>query len=102
MGDTRDDQKRERFHHFPPDWLYTYRHNLYHEDYFYKEYNKWGLKYGKDCCAPDTVNFHYIKNPAMVRYLFHYVHNCKRTRSLLIHAPSTSASLGSDGNTSVS
>ena len=72
---------------------------LLHVDHWYNQFNqKWGLKYGKDCCAPDPANFHYIKNAAMNRYLFLYVHSCTRTRSLMIHPPGAFAPLGSDGN----
>lgn len=28
------------------------------------------------CCAPDSVSFHYIKKPAMVRHLYALLHDC--------------------------
>ncbi|CAJ1962312.1 unnamed protein product [Cylindrotheca closterium] len=74
--DTRDEQLRERFHHFGPQLLYIYKGKIP----WYRKYNKeWGVLSGKDCCSPETINFHYIKNPATVRFLHHYVHNCNRT-----------------------
>mmetsp|Transcript_36907 Transcript_36907/g.89620 ORF Transcript_36907/g.89620 Transcript_36907/m.89620 type:complete len:432 (+) Transcript_36907:103-1398(+) len=73
--DTRDDQRRERFHLYSPEWEYNYkgRWGLYN-----KLHKAWGLLLGKDSCSPETVNFHYIKIPGMARYLFHYVHGCNR------------------------
>jgi glycoprotein-N-acetylgalactosamine 3-beta-galactosyltransferase len=60
LEDTRDAQGRERFQ---PDWYARYS-------------MEWGLKVGKDCCAPDSVSFHYIKKPAMVRHLYSLLYNC--------------------------
>mmetsp|Transcript_32330 Transcript_32330/g.78614 ORF Transcript_32330/g.78614 Transcript_32330/m.78614 type:complete len:480 (+) Transcript_32330:73-1512(+) len=73
--DTRDDQMRERFHHWWPEWEYRYKGRLHWYQGFHAE---WGLLLGKNCCSPETVNFHYIKIPAMMRYLFHYAQNCNR------------------------
>jgi len=74
LTDTRDSQQRERFHPFAPASHYTWTH---HSDW-YEDYNKeWGIKLGKDCCAPDSVSFHYIKKPAMVRHLFALLYQCK-------------------------
>ncbi|CAJ1942262.1 unnamed protein product [Cylindrotheca closterium] len=68
--DTRDDQKRERFHHWSAEREYEYDG----KSKFWNGLNKdWGLLLGKDSCSPETVNFHYIKNPGLARYLFHYV-----------------------------
>jgi len=78
-SDTRDEQNRERFHHFDPKVEYTYKG----KSWWYTKYIRaWPILLGKDCCAPDTVNFHYIKSPAMVRYLFHYVQTCNRQVSV--------------------
>ncbi|KAL3945109.1 MAG: hypothetical protein SGBAC_000838 [Bacillariaceae sp.] len=74
--DTRDAQNRERFHHYAPDFEYTYNGEVGWYENLHKEWG--GVLLGKDCCSPETVNFHYIKNPAMVRYLHHYVHDCNR------------------------
>ncbi|CAJ1968930.1 unnamed protein product [Cylindrotheca closterium] len=77
--DTRDEQKRERFHPFAPQLHYVWQHPKPPNHDWYEDYNKeWGIGLGKDCCAPDSVSFHYIKKPAMVRHLFHYLHNCNR------------------------
>ena len=79
FSDTRDEQKRERFHPFSPQQHLTWQHPQPGMRDWYEDYNKeWGLLLGKDCCAPDSVSFHYIKKPAMVRHLFHYLHNGNR------------------------
>jgi glycoprotein-N-acetylgalactosamine 3-beta-galactosyltransferase len=79
ISDTRDEQMRERFHPFAPASHYVWKHPVPPRKDWYEEYNKeWGLLLGKDCCAPDSIAFHYIKKPAMVRHLFHYLHWCKR------------------------
>jgi glycoprotein-N-acetylgalactosamine 3-beta-galactosyltransferase len=79
VTDTRDEQMRERFHPFAPASHYTWQHPVPPQKDWYEEYNKeWGLLLGKDCCAPDSIAFHYIKKPAMVRHLFQYLHWCKR------------------------
>ena len=77
--DTRDARGRERFHPFapgshlhwkppkpgdPPDW--------------YEDYNKeWGILQGPDCCAPDSVSFHYIKKASMVRHMQALLYYCE-------------------------
>lgn len=79
FSDTRDDQKRERFHPFAPAGHYLWKHPVPPNRDWYEDYNKeWGLLLGKDCCAPDSISFHYMRKPAMVRHLFHYLHGCKR------------------------
>lgn len=69
--DTRDAKGRERFHPFAPG---THLHwkppKKGGEKDWYEEYNKeWGLLLGKDCCAPDSVSFHYVKKASMVRHM---------------------------------
>eukprot|EP00957_Ditylum_brightwellii_P123221 9395500-Ditylum_brightwellii.AAC.1 len=69
--DTRDDENRERFHPFAPGLHYTWHPPKEGQPAdWYEQYNKeWGVLLGKDCCAPDSVSFHYIKKPAMVRHI---------------------------------
>jgi glycoprotein-N-acetylgalactosamine 3-beta-galactosyltransferase len=81
--DTRDDQKRERFHPFAPGGQLNWQPPAKGGSDWYETYNReWGLLLGKECCAPDSVSFHYIKKPAMVRHLFHYSHACKEEREV--------------------
>jgi hypothetical protein len=35
------------------------------------------------CCSPETVSFHYIKQPAMVRHLYALINSCDRKRNRL-------------------
>jgi glycoprotein-N-acetylgalactosamine 3-beta-galactosyltransferase len=78
LTDTRDDQQRERFHPFAPatHLLWVPPAKDAPRDW-YAEYNaEWGIQLGLDCCAPDSVSFHYIKKPAMVRHLFALLYQC--------------------------
>ena len=76
--DTRDDQDRERFHPLRPAEHYNWRPAAKgkHMDW-YQEYNLlWLPKTGKDCCAPDSVSFHYSKKPATVRHIHALLYFC--------------------------
>ena len=78
LTDTRDSQDRERFHPFAPGGHLTWQHPKAGSHDWYEDYNKeWGLKLGLDCCAPDSVSFHYIKKPAQVRHLWSLLYDCQ-------------------------
>ena len=69
---------RERFHPFAPG---THLHwappGPNEEKDWYEEYNKeWGVLQGKDCCAPDSVSFHYVKKASMVRHMHALINFC--------------------------
>lgn len=76
VTDTRDANGRERFHPFSPGTHFKWTYG--NPDYtWYQIYNKeWGLKTGKDCCAPDSVSFHYVKSASMVRHLHALLYSC--------------------------
>lgn len=79
--DTRDAKGRERFHPFAPgshlNWTPP---GPDQESDWYEQYNKeWGLLLGKDCCAPDSVSFHYIKKASMVRHMQALLYSCDET-----------------------
>merc|ERR1712100_909773 len=90
--DTRDSNQKERYHHFGLSWLYKYephktinKHPNLKGRYirgqdWYTRYNEdWGVLLGRDCCSPKSVAIHYIRKPAHVRHLFHYLYGgCKR------------------------
>ena len=78
LADTRDDQGRERFHPFPPGWHYHWTPGNV-SDWFYLQTKGWGVKTGAECCAPDSVSFHFIRKPAIVRHLFSLLYdaNCR-------------------------
>lgn len=78
LTDTRDDQLRERFHPFAPGNHLSWRFPAPGAHDWYDDYNKeWGLKLGVECCAPDSVSFHYIKKPATVRHLWSLLYDCQ-------------------------
>ena len=83
LTDTRDAKGRERFHHFSPGTHYTWEPPKKGQKRdWYEDYNKeWGIKLGKECCAPDSVSFHYIKKPAMVRHIHAMLYHCVIGRS---------------------
>ena len=77
LTDTRDAEGRERFHPFAPGTHLTWKHPAPGKTDWYENYNnEWGIKLGLECCAPDSVSFHYIKKPAMVRHLFSLLYLC--------------------------
>ena len=68
-------KRRERFHHFTPGHHYNWRPPAKWD--WYVEWNKeWGLLMGKDCCAPDSVSFHYFKKPSIVRHMHALLYLC--------------------------
>jgi len=75
--DTRDDKGRERFHPFGPAGHYNWRPPPEGKRDWYQDYNMlWPPKLGKDCCAPDSISFHYMKKPAMVRHIHALLYYC--------------------------
>mmetsp|Transcript_31612 Transcript_31612/g.63856 ORF Transcript_31612/g.63856 Transcript_31612/m.63856 type:complete len:530 (-) Transcript_31612:107-1696(-) len=79
--DTRDANGRERFHPFAPGThLHWQPPGPNEEADWYEEYNKeWGVLQGKDCCAPDSVSFHYVKKASMVRHMHALINSCDDT-----------------------
>lgn len=78
--DTRDDQERERFHHFTPGWQYNWepkKSGHWGKWDWYGVYTKlWPPKLREDCCAPDTISFHFMQRPATVRHLHALLYFC--------------------------
>jgi len=72
--DTRDATGRERFHPFSPGNHYFWTPS---KGDWYVLYNKlWPPKLKEECCAPDSVSFHYMKKPAMVRHIHALLYFC--------------------------
>jgi hypothetical protein len=69
---------RERFHPFSPAFHYQWKHG----DPDFSWYQRMGdiVLTGEDCCAPDSVSFHYIKSGAMVRHLQALLYFCNNDR----------------------
>ncbi|OQR86452.1 glycoprotein-N-acetylgalactosamine 3-beta-galactosyltransferase [Achlya hypogyna] len=74
--DTRDAQRRERFHQYSPERIYFEPHDpeafdhtvytsIYQENNWFSDHFGIGWQNGSNCAAPDTVSFHYIKPPLM-------------------------------------
>jgi glycoprotein-N-acetylgalactosamine 3-beta-galactosyltransferase len=79
--DTRDAKGRERFHPFAPGTHLNWKppRDGAPRDW-YEDYNKeWGILQGKDCCAPDSVSFHYVKEASRVRHLQALLYSCDQT-----------------------
>ncbi|CAH0474185.1 unnamed protein product [Peronospora belbahrii] len=81
--DTRDHEKRERFHQYDPNVLYTRSHDeeaydhklfssIYQENNWFSDHNGIGWQNGEMCCAPDSITFHYIKPPLMELFFEFY------------------------------
>ena len=71
LTDTRDERGRERFHPFAPGTHYQYKPGNDKNLKWYEDYNKeWGILGGADCCATDSVSFHYIKKAPIVRHIY--------------------------------
>lgn len=76
-ADTRDASKRERFHCFDPGAELSWRPPQDGAYEWYQDFNRnWQLKYGKDCCAPDSVSFHYVSHPTLVRHIHALLYSC--------------------------
>jgi glycoprotein-N-acetylgalactosamine 3-beta-galactosyltransferase len=79
LVDTRDDTGRERFHPFAPGHHYTWRPPRKGGRDWYETYNEeWPVQLGEKCCAPDSVSFHYLKKPAMVRHIHSLFYFCNQ------------------------
>ena len=81
LTDTRDDNGRERFHPFSPGTHYHWSPPSPGGSDWYQDYNQeWGIRLGAECCAPDSVSFHYLKKPAMIRHVFMLLYgNCTQS-----------------------
>lgn len=77
VTDTRDFEGRQRFHNFPPGRVFHWKLGEEQGMEWYELFNEeWGLKVGKDCCAPDSVSFHYIREPSTARHLQALLYDC--------------------------
>eukprot|EP00532_Pseudo-nitzschia_australis_P018583 CAMPEP_0168292606 /NCGR_PEP_ID=MMETSP0142_2-20121227/7255_1 /TAXON_ID=44445 /ORGANISM="Pseudo-nitzschia australis, Strain 10249 10 AB" /LENGTH=198 /DNA_ID=CAMNT_0008240459 /DNA_START=17 /DNA_END=613 /DNA_ORIENTATION=- len=77
LVDTRDEQDRERFHPLAPATHYEWRPRPEGTRDWYEAYNTlWPPKLKEECCAPDSVSFHYIKQPALVRHIHSLLYFC--------------------------
>ncbi|KAJ0396494.1 hypothetical protein ATCC90586_002812 [Pythium insidiosum] len=63
--DTRDLRGRDRWHAFNPRDAYTSSPDRASDWWIAYHQGIGGLRWGDDCCAPDTVGFHYAKPDGM-------------------------------------
>ncbi|KAL7470317.1 hypothetical protein ACHAXS_010541 [Conticribra weissflogii] len=83
LTDTRDAIGRERYHIFDPGYMLEYRppERVVGEpvqgdrDWFENFNNQWGLMFGSECCAPDSVSFHYVPDNVM-RHMHALLNSC--------------------------
>ncbi|CAM9142675.1 unnamed protein product, partial [Chrysoparadoxa australica] len=73
--DTRDKLGRERFHPFSPGAHFAYRIPPPGVKDWYPRFS-FDLKEGRDCCAPDSISFHYV-NVDMMSWLHHQLYTCR-------------------------
>jgi glycoprotein-N-acetylgalactosamine 3-beta-galactosyltransferase len=76
--DTRDSMGRERWHADNPKGVY---HTRYHEkdpEYWYNQYHRniGGVRTGDECCAPDSIGFHYVK-PQLMYHMERVLYFCR-------------------------
>jgi hypothetical protein len=86
-SDTRDDQRRNRFHPMPPGYHLTYQPPAPGEVTSYK--TDWWNAYhdpevnplqdvGFACCSDSSIAFHYIKTPRAMHEMHAFVYHCAR------------------------
>ena len=71
ITDTRNIDKQNRFHHATPHARFTRSQNDI-QGYTIGLDSKWLA--GDDCCANDTISFHFIKNSLSMRMLHDYLY----------------------------
>jgi glycoprotein-N-acetylgalactosamine 3-beta-galactosyltransferase len=84
VTDTRDTEGRERFHPFSPGAHLTWelsKEGSKNKHWYEILTQEWGIQLGTKCCAPDSVSFHYIKSPAIIRHLFSLLYLCNNKHS---------------------
>lgn len=80
--DTRDMRGRERWHADNPKG--AYRADVNDPDYWYNQYHRniGGVRNHDDCCAPDSVAFHYIR-PQMMYHVERELYFCRTGPSVV-------------------
>lgn len=72
--DTRDSMGADVFHHYAPDYVYSYTGEE-GGDNFYKYYS-YKFIAGRDGCSSDSVVFHKIVQPESMRVIHATLHEC--------------------------
>ena len=74
LTDTRDARGRERFHFWTPAMRFHW--DTSRRTWYGDTQREWGLQNGTLCCAPDSVSFHYVNQPSLVRHLHALLYHC--------------------------
>jgi glycoprotein-N-acetylgalactosamine 3-beta-galactosyltransferase len=81
-SDTRDQEKRERFHQYSPAKVYWEEHDetrfnhqvyqsIYQENNFFSDHAHDGWRNREGCCAPDSISFHYM-DPLLMEHAYRF------------------------------
>ncbi|CAK4697434.1 hypothetical protein LEN26_001998 [Aphanomyces euteiches] len=75
---TRDLQGRERWHANHPHGVYYTNPANFPRDVWFNQYHRGigGIQWKEDCCAPDSIAFHYI-SPEYMRHMERQLYFCR-------------------------
>ncbi|XP_040281703.1 glycoprotein-N-acetylgalactosamine 3-beta-galactosyltransferase 1-like [Bufo bufo] len=72
-GDSRDTEKRETFHPFPPESHLT---GHFDKSFWYWSYCFYPIVEGSQCCSDLAISFHYV-DPTLMHMLEYYVYHLR-------------------------
>ncbi|XP_075706270.1 glycoprotein-N-acetylgalactosamine 3-beta-galactosyltransferase 1-like [Rhinoderma darwinii] len=72
-GDSRDTEKRETFHPFPPESHLT---EHFDKSYWYWSYCLYPIVEGPQCCSDLAISFHYV-DPTLMHILEYFVYHLR-------------------------
>ncbi|KAM4701039.1 glycoprotein-N-acetylgalactosamine 3-beta-galactosyltransferase 1-like isoform 1-T2 [Discoglossus pictus] len=72
-GDSRDTEKRETFHPFPPD---THLTGHFDKSFWYWSYSLYPIVEGPQCCSDLAISFHYV-SPDLMHTLEYFTYHLR-------------------------